>query len=173
MKNLLVIVFVLLFAQLQAQVRIGETEARTTDERFIKQQDKDNVRALALSEEIKSEQSGLTNLYVFSVEPQGFVVVSALGDILAYSLVSQMPPVNALPDHISYWLNLYNEATDQLIMHPEQRKEPSRSQTAVEPLLTSCWGQGCYHNAACPKDDHGPCHHVEAGCVAIAMAQIM
>ena len=173
MKNLLVIVFVLLFAQLQAQVRIGKAEARTTAERFIKQQDKDNVRALNLSEEIKSKQSGQTNLYVFSVEPQGFVVVSALGDILAYSLVSEMPPVNALPDHIRYWLNLYNEATDQLIMHPEQRKKPTKSQTAVEPLLTSCWGQGCYHNAACPNDEHGPCHHVSAGCVAIAMAQIM
>ena len=173
MKKLLVITFLFLVTQLQAQVRIGEAEARTTAERFIKQQDEVNARVLALSEEIKSEQSGLTNLYVFSVEPHGFVIVSALGDILAYSLVSQMPSVSALPDHIRYWLNLYNESTDHLITHPEQRKTLTKRQMAVEPLLTSCWGQGCYHNAACPKDDHGPCHHVEAGCVAIAMAQIM
>ena len=173
MKRLLVIAFILLFAQLQAQVRIGEAEARMTAERFIKQQDKVNACALTLNEEIKSKQSGQTNLYVFSVEPQGFVIVSALGDILAYSPVSEMPSIDALPGHISYWLNLYNEATDQLIMHHEQRKEPTRSQTTVEPLLTSCWGQGCYHNAACPNDEHGPCQHVSAGCVAIAMAQIM
>ena len=145
-------------AQLKAQVRVGEAEAHATAECFIKQQGKVNVNALALSEEIKSKQSSQTNLYVFSIEPQGFVIVSALGDVLAYSLVSNMPPVNTLPDHITYWLNLYNESTDQLVMHPEQRKEPTRSQTAVEPLLTSCWGQGCYHNEACPSEASGPCH---------------
>jgi len=173
MKKLLAIVLIMCIAQLKAQVRVGEAEAHTTAEHFIKQQGKINVNALALSEEIKSKQSSQPNLYVFSIEPQGFVVVSALGDILAYSLVSNMPPVNTLPDHIRYWLDLYNEATDQLVMHSEQRKEPTRSQTAVEPMLTSCWGQGCYHNEACPSEASGPCHHVEAGCVAIAMAQIM
>ena len=173
MKKLLVIVLIMCIAQLQAQERIGKTEALMTAERFIKQQGKFNVRALTLNEEIKSKQSGQTNLFVFSVVPQGFVVVSALGDILAYSPFSEMPSINTLPDHISYWLDLYNEATDRLIMHPEQRKEPTRSQTAVEPLLTSCWGQGCYHNAACPHDQQGPCQHVSAGCVAIAMAQVM
>ena len=128
---------------------------------------------MALSERIYSKQTGLTNLYVFSVEPQGFVIVSALGDILAYSPVSIMPPRDALPDHISYWIDLYNEAIDHLFEHPEQRKETTRSQTTVEPLLTSCWNQGCFHNEACPVDHSGPCQHVEAGCVAIAMAQIM
>ena len=112
-------------AQLQAQERIGEAEAHMTAEHFIKQKDKTNVRALTLNEEIKSKQSGQTNFYVFSVDPKGFVVVSALGDILAYSLVSEMPSISTLPDHISNWFNLYNEATDQLIMHPEQRKEPT------------------------------------------------
>ena len=173
MKKLLVIILIMCIAQLQAQERIGETEALMTAEQFIKQQGKVSVCALTLNEEIKSKQSGQTNLFVFSVVPKGFVVVSALGDILAYSPVSEMPSINTLPDHISYWLNLYNESTDQLIMHSEQRKEPMKSQTIVEPLLTSCWGQGCYHNEACPADEHGPCQHVSAGCVAIAMAQVM
>ena len=174
MKKFLVIAFVLLFAQLQAQERIDEREAFSAAEQFLQKNSKLQNPRTTLSEKIGSNQpSGQTNLYVFSIEPQGFVIVSALGDILAYSLVSNMPSSNTLPDHITYWLNLYNESTDQLAMHPEQRKEPTRSQTAVEPLLTSCWGQGCYHNAACPNDEHGPCQHVSAGCVAIAMAQIM
>jgi len=170
MKKALLLLLMICFIQLQAQVRIGEADARITAERFL--QDKVNVQALTLNEEIKSHQTSLTNLYVFSVEPQGFVIVSALGDILAYSLVSPLPPSNTLPDHIRYWLNLYNEATDHLIKQPELRKEPRRSQTTVEPMLTSCWGQGCYHNEACPSGN-GPCQHVEAGCVAVAMAQIM
>ena len=143
MKRLLVIAFILLFAQLQAQVRMDEKEVFSTAERFLQENTMMQSPPKALSERIGSNQSGLTNLYVFSVEPQGFVIVSALGDILAYSLVSNMPPSNALPDHIRYWLDLYNEATDYLIMHPEQRKEPSKFQTTVEPLLTSCWGLGC------------------------------
>ena len=173
MKNLLVIAFVLLFAQLQAQVKIEETEARASAERFIKQQGKVNVRALTLNEEIKSKQSGQTNLYVFSIEPKGFVIVSALGDILAYSLVSNMPSSNTLPDHITYWLNLYNAQTDYLIEHPQQRRKPNRSKKEVGPLLTSVWGQGCYFNEACPYDTSGYCQHSPAGCVPIAMAQIM
>ncbi len=145
MKKILLIAFVLLFAQLQAQERIDEREAFSAAEQFLQKNTKLQTPLMALSEKIGSNQSsGQTNLYVFSIEPQGFVIVSALGDILAYSLVSNMPSSNTLPDHITYWLNLYNESTDQLVMHPEQRKEPTRSQTAVEPLLTSCWGQGCY-----------------------------
>ena len=173
MKRLVVIVFLLLFTQIKAQTRVGYEEVYESAERFVKQQNGDDFRILALSEEIKSAPSGQPNLYVFSVEPRGFVVASALGDILAYSLTSNYPPCKELPDHIRYWLNLYNEATDYLLMHPEQKKELTKSQTAVEPLLTSNWGQGCYHNDACPVDSTGPCQHVEAGCVAIAMAQIM
>jgi len=173
MKKILVIALIMCIAHLQAQVRVGEREAFSTAERFLRENKMLQNPTMALSERIGSHQSGLTNLYVFSVEPQGFVIVSASGDILAYSLVSNMPACNTLPDHIRYWLDLYNESTDHLFMHPEQRKEPTRSQTTVEPLLTSCWGQGCYHNEACPIDNHGPCQHVEAGCVAIAMAQIM
>lgn len=173
MKRIFVIVFVLLFAQLHAQVRIDERMAFSFAERFLQENTRLQSPSLTLNEVINSKPAGQTNLYVFSIKPQGFVIVSALGDILAYSLVSNMPLSNALPDHISYWINLYNERTDHLISHPEQRKAPTRRQTSVEPLLTSCWGQGCFHNEACPMDENGPCHHVSAGCVAIAMAQIM
>ena len=173
MKSPLVIAILLLALQLQAQVRISEEKAFSTAEKFLQENTNLETPTMALSERMSSNQSGQTNLYVFSIEPQGFVIVSALGDILSYSLVSNMPPSKVLPDHIRYWLNLYNENTDYLIEHPGQRKESTKNQTAVEPLLTSCWGQGCYHNEACPVDNAGPCQHVEAGCVAIAMAQIM
>ena len=173
MKKLLVIVFLMLTFQLQAQVRIGDAKAYSTAEQFVLQQRKQGKPTLTLSEKIKSKLSGQTNLFVFSMESKGYVIVSALNDVLAYSFESSMPAMDELPDHVAYWLNLYNEATDHLIIHPEQRKKPTKSQTIIEPLLTSIWGQGCYHNGDCPYDSTGPCQHVEAGCVAIAMAQIM
>ena len=173
MKHLLSIAFLILFTQLQAQVRIGETEAHATAKRFLSQNNKQDEQTLTLREEIKSMQSGQTNLYVFSMEPQGFIIVSALDEVLAYSFASTLPEKEMLPDPFIYWLDLYNERTDYLMEHPSHARKPSKNQQEVGPLLTSIWGQGCFHNEACPVEVTGPCQHVEAGCVAIAMAQIM
>ena len=173
MKRLLVILLILFATHLQAQVRIGDAEAYSTAELFVSQQGKQGKPALTLSEEIKSEQSGQTNLFVFSIEPKGYVIVSALNNVLAYSFESSMLALEELPDHVAYWLDLYNDQTDYLLQHPDQIKKPTKRQRSVGPLLTSVWGQGCFHNAACPYDVLGPCQHVEAGCVAVAMAQIM
>lgn len=41
------------------------------------------------------------------------------------------------------------------------------------PLLTMRWGQGCGYNNNCPIADGGPCGRAWAGCVAVAMAQVM
>ena len=173
MKKFLVIALLSFAFQLQAQVRIGDTEAYATAKLFMQQQAKKPNISLSLNEVIGSKDSGQANLFVFTMNPRGFVIVSATNEVLAYSLVNVFPTSNELPDHIAYWLDLYNDQTDYLLQHPDQQKVPSKSQNAVEPLLTSCWGQGCFHNEACPEEENGPCGHVSAGCVAIAMAQIM
>lgn len=159
--------------QLHAQIRVGAGEAFITAERFMKQNTKQSAVSLVLTEEIKSKTSEQTNLFVFSMEPQGFVIVSANNEVLAYSHTSTMPQSESLPSHIVYWLDLYNQATDYLIAHPEAKQETAPFDREVGPLMTSCWGQGCFHNEACPVDSLGPCGHASAGCVAIAMAQIL
>ena len=173
MKKLLIIVLLMFIAQLQAQVRIGSKEAYATAECFIKLQDETDSHPLTLSEEIKSKQSGLTNLFMFTMEPKGYVIVSALNEVLAYSFESTFSASAELPDHIAYWIDLFNEQTDYLFEHPEQSRKISKSQKSVEPLLSSIWGQGHFYNEDCPYDASGPYQHVSAGCVAIAMAQIM
>lgn len=45
--------------------------------------------------------------------------------------------------------------------------------TAVNPLLTTTWGQGWPYNSMCPSNPNGPGGHVWAGCVATAMAQLI
>ena len=101
MKRLLVILLILFATHLQAQVRIGDAEAYSTAELFVSQQGKQGKPALTLSEEIKSEQSGQTNLFVFSIEPKGYVIVSALNNVLAYSFESSMLALEELPDHVA------------------------------------------------------------------------
>ena len=173
MRKLLVIMLLFSTVQLQAQTRIGSSDALATAELFLKQNAKQAHITLSLNEVIKSEQSAENNLFVFSVKPRGFVIVSATNEILAYSLKSDLPMTDELPAHIAYWLQVYNSRTDYLINQPNEKTRPSKAQTHVDPLLTSVWGQGCYHNAKCPVEPNGPCGHVSAGCVAIAMAQIM
>jgi hypothetical protein len=173
MKKILIVILLTFAVRIQAQERIGEAEAFATAESFLQQQAKQQSSEFSLNEIICSKESGQPNLFLYAMEPQGFVIVSAIGEVLAYSFESDFPASSELPSHINYWLELYNDRTDYLLQHPEQFKEPTRSTKAVEPLLTSCWGQGCYQNAFCPQDEHGPCGRVSAGCVAIAMAQIM
>lgn len=173
MKRFLVIALLFFVFQLQAQIRIGETEAFATAKLFMQHQAKQQNISLSLNEVIGSKNSGQANLFVFTMEPRGFVILSATNEVLAYSLYNIFPSSDELPDHIAYWLDLYNDQTDYLLQHPEQQKVPSKNQNAVDPLLTSVWGQGCFHNADCPVEENGPCRHVSAGCVAIAMAQVM
>ena len=172
MKKLLLIALIVFATQLQAQVRIGEREAFSTATQFLQQKAKQQSLVLSLNEVVHSEQSGLPNLFVFAMEPRGFVIVSATGEVLAYSLNSDFPTTDERPDHIAYWVDLYNNTTDYIIEHHLPNLQRKASREEVGPLLTSAWGQGCYHNEMCPETT-GPCGHASAGCVAIAMAQIM
>ena len=173
MKKLLVIILLVFAAQLQAQVRIGQREAFSTATRFLQQNVKQRSTSLSLSEVVHSKQTGLPNLYVFTVDPRGFIIVSATGEVLAYSPNSSFPKTEELPDHIAYWIELYNNTTDYIIEHHLPNLQRKVYKQEVGPLLTSAWGQGCFHNELCPATETGPCHHASAGCVAIAMAQIM
>ena len=171
MKKLIVIALLMLAASLTAQVRIEEKDALSTAERFLKENAKESSLTLTLHEVVNSRLTGKPNLYVFSVEPRGYVVVTALDEVMAYSLTSETPDMETGP--FAYWLDTYNSRTDYLFEHPERATKTVRYPREVAPMLTSCWGQGCFHNEACPVFADGPCGHASAGCVAVAMAQIM
>lgn len=173
MKKLLVIALLTFAIQLQAQVRIGEKEAFSTAMLFLKQNAKQESPALSLTEAIPSKHTTQPNLFVYAMEPQGFIIISAANEVLAYSFHSHFPTTDALPNHIAYWVDLYNGATDYLLENPRPNSQHRASQEEVGPLLTSAWGQGCFHNMYCPETEWGPCNHASAGCIAVAMAQIM
>ncbi len=64
---------------------------------------------------------------------------------------------------IEYW---------QAIENPRPSLE-KKTEDKVGPFITSKWGQGVPYNNYCPEDEDGPGGHALAGCVAIAMSQIM
>ena len=123
--------------------------------------------------------------------PNGFVIVSAddcATPILGYSNegrfdtekipIQMQDYLQGFVEEIQYGIENHLEADGKTIREWEMVKATghlmsNRSNRAVDPLLTSEWGQNCYYNAMCPEDEGGYCGHAVTGCVATAMAQIM
>ena len=123
--------------------------------------------------------------------PNGFVIVAAddcATPVLGYSDEGQFDVENIpiqLQDYLQDFVNQIqygienhleaDEATARQweLVRSIGRLSDQRATTAVEPLLTDTWSQGCYYNDKCPVDSNGPCGHVVTGCVATSFAQIL
>lgn len=133
--------------------------------------------------------NGVAAFYVFNTS-DGFVIVSANDcetPIIGYSHEGRFDP-NDVPVQMEGYLQdfvariqygienqvLADEATAkqwELVINTGQLNNQKVSKS-VEPLLTEKWHQGCLYNTFCPTMS-GPCGRAEAGCVAVAMGQIM
>lgn len=133
-------------------------------------------------------QCGYSEFYLFNNEGgKGFVIIAAddcVAPILAYSYENNFATDTLTPE-MKWWLDGYAEqiqkavalrsiATDEIQTEWESLMQsnnlPIRTETAVNPLITTTWGQGEYYNAQCPSLLG---FHTPTGCVATAMAQIM
>jgi len=149
---------------------------------------------------LKKSNQTLPLYYIFNVRDKinsedkyGFVIVSAdqrVPAILGYSFSGEFSE-NDQPPAFKEWMNHYKEQiiyviqnalTPNLKISDGWKKysntielKSNEQITEVAPLLTTTWGQGCFYNSLCPTDYvfSYNCNHAVAGCVAIAMAQIM
>ncbi len=131
--------------------------------------------------------------YVFNINNSGFVIVAAddaAYPVLAYSFDKPHFTVNNSPEY-EYWMDNYSRQivdmkAKNLVADQASEKlwsrlinaSPSDLKTtkgkAVEPLLTTTWGQGKYYNKFTPYDAQAmDDNHVPTGCVATSMAAIM
>lgn len=133
--------------------------------------------------------NAFSGFYVFVGQGgNGFVLVSADDcaiPILGYSCESQFS-FEGMPDHVAEWLMGYEiqiqglrnlglpstgevaELWQNLLNGPVQTVA---FPNAVEPLLTTTWGQSPYYNDQCPYYDG--VNRSVTGCVATAAAQVM
>ena len=136
-----------------------------------------------------TDLAGFANLYIFTAE-QGFVVMAAddcVQPILGYSLTSTFVAED-MPENVAWWLRGYNEEIQYAIDNQmratsettrmwkelvEGNAKAGQATEAVAPLIQTKWNQNKYYNRLCPIASGGPDGHAYAGCVAIAMAQIM
>ena len=134
--------------------------------------------------------------YIFNIE-NGFVIVSAddlVEPILGFSLENgysgkDLPP--ALVDLLAHYKEQISYAIKKQIKSDDEILAKWEFLTDIEnlkdyenceiwpkyfsrsSLLTTRWAQSCFYNANCPEDIRGLCNHVPAGCIAVAMAQVM
>ncbi len=128
--------------------------------------------------------------YVYSSNNNSFLIVSgddATRPVLGFSFNSEFDP-NFIPPNVEYWLNYYKEQIRYVRENNIQTTATTAKEwakvlsggydfvtstpEAVSPLTKTKWNQAPLYNDFCPYDDSRQARTV-AGCVAIAMAQVM
>ncbi len=128
--------------------------------------------------------AGNPAFYIYNIgDNQGFVIVSgedAAKTILGYSDEGNFL-AEGMPENLKNWLNYYqleieglrNAAISANASSSEQISLVAKSTTSIAPLLGNIkWNQTDPYNQLCPLDA-ATNRRTLAGCVAIAMAQIM
>ncbi len=126
--------------------------------------------------------------YVFNVDDNGFVVVSAddmfrpivgygTGETFDTENPARMYYLNALAEGRTLDRNKVNDpkvAEEWESVRNYGRVLADDRGRIVDALIQTKWNQNpAPYNSECPADPHGPGGHVYVGCVATAMAQIM
>lgn len=194
MKKTTLLLGLLLFISCSAIAQsVTVEEAKTVCNRFLSEKYPQSAQKAPVTtlQEALTNDEGEVALYRFSINDNGFVIVSAskaTPPILAYSFDQNfelIPPVKDL-------FHLYkNEITfaekSKLAARPKAAAQwqhyldvnftPQTSKSVViGPLLTTLWNQNKYYNTYCPWDANAGSYYdwrVPNGCVALASAQIL
>jgi hypothetical protein len=121
-------------------------------------------------------------LYIYNIgNNQGFVIVSgddATKTILGYADEGSFQ-TEGMPENLAYWLNFYQQeieavrAASASATVTAEVSAIATGTTTVAPLLGGIkWNQTNPYNLLCPLDAYTNTHAL-AGCVAVAMGQIM
>ena len=179
----------MLFGGLQAKSVDVET-AKALGVKFMNANTEIKANVAQLAYTAYSDQ-GTACFYVFTMQPKGFVIVSAddrSKPILGYSTESGFS-AEEIPDGLQSFFNNYQAGFSQMMAANEARPaeavrdwerlaatgriNDAKISREVPKMLTTIWNQSALYNDLCPIDTLGPNNHVYAGCVATAMSQIM
>jgi hypothetical protein len=129
--------------------------------------------------------------YIFNVNTKdGFIIVAADDDVipvLGYSFNGNWDGTE-MPEAFSNMFGVFESQISTVIemqiaggdevealwkKYSVFNPNPSEKSKSVSPLLVTTWNQNQYYNGQCPLDAAGPGGRTYAGCVAVAMAQVM
>ena len=190
-KSFLLIVIMLAFGSLFANP-VDVNTAKELGQKFVSANFVKSNSSLELVYTANSE-NGEACFYVFNVENEGYIMVSASDcahPILAYSEESTFDINNVAPG-FSDMMHVYTEAITYAIesnakatidiasewksLEASGKTKPQMRGQEVEPLCTTKWNQSWPYNKFCPEQpaNWSSNGHAVVGCVATAMAQIM
>lgn len=147
---------------------------------------------IIIESEFQIKKDKQVAIYIFNIKNHGFIMISgddAAIPVIAYDFENQYSTENQAPAFID-WIEVYAKQIQEIWKNNLQsdrhidslwnsykevnsNKFTSFNGKTQAPLLISNWDQGAKYNAQCPADQFGPGGNAYAGCVAVAMAQIM
>ena len=149
-----------------------------------------NVETTSLELTCKAEQENeiYTYYYVFSAQPQGFIIISGednITPILGYSFENEFV-TEGMPANIARWLDGYKRQIRYVIENNISTTDEVRGEwekysvqnieidnnrgVIVAPMIATKWDQGAPYNNFCPGSGNTK---AVTGCTATAMAQVM
>ena len=183
----------------QKQQQIGINSATKVANMKLSQLEKTDDFSVGSSIESCGSNENIILFYVFDLQPQGYIVVSAdsnLPPVIAYSFTDnfqsdvsknnillqmlkadielRLENVEKLPENIiknrnALWSEFLNEETEVLV-NVDFQQWPPEGTTPTEGWIETKWHQNSPYNDFCPMD--GDKRSI-AGCPAVAMAQIL
>lgn len=181
MKKIITFLIVLLFTVTLFANPVSEKQARKIALNFYTHYAKKVKSDLSIKDVKEYKYENITAFYIYRFKNGGFVIVSAddaVIPVLGYSVENKLnlnKPNPAFEEWIENYAKQIKEIVDAKLDNSQTLVEwnkilnndfSKKSQTTVEPLLTTEWDQMGHYNDMCPNDD-------PTGCVATAMAQIM
>ena len=130
-----------------------------------------------LAYEAQTRDNATSCFYVLNkTSSSGYIIVSAdnrLPDVLGYSDNGDFD-INNIPDNMRWWLSEYERQIERILSSTDDilpSTEFREGWTEIQPMIKTHWHQGAPFNNLCPMKKTGT--RSAAGCVSIAMAQIM
>ncbi len=193
LRRLQLVLALLSFSLMSMAAIVPDSVARIVaihfiQERFLSIQQLEKVPLIVSSFTV--ERNGFPVYYTYNFKGGGYVQVAAEDaayPILSFDLSNQVE-FGKKQDNYDNWMQNYidqilfirmNQLTaDQVVSRAWTLLINGQNASLIaskssEPLLLSKWNQGSLYNADCPEDVNGPGGRVYAGCVAVAMAQVM
>lgn len=192
-KFFLILAISLLSLNMAFSQKISIDEGKTIVKNVIKERfdalGKD-FRNYKISDSYVETFEGTEVFYVYNLQPEGFVIISAYKNIeplLAFSYESQCSierrhssveaVLKSYAEQIAYGIKnnvVASEETASSWRHfdVDENNFVARNVRSMDQLLRTKWNQGKYYNTMCPADNGGNDGHVVVGCVATAIGQI-
>ena len=119
------------------------------------------------------ELMALSKLKIYGYDNGGFAVITSDDRYESVIGISASHYTKDLPCGFKWWLETVNENMNNANVSNTTKQKRRAPGSAVDPLITTTWGQGRPFNDNCTYTYNNNTYQCVTGCVATGLAQIM